>query len=415
MSARVAVTGVGAVGDFGAGAERLAAALAGDAPAPVEVDRSDGYHPPGGARRARLAGGVDLSALVPPAQARRMSPPARFAVAATRLALAEAGLAALPAGAHAGTAIVAGTAFGPAQVTEQLLRQILGQGPEAASPALFTESVASASSSHIALALGARGPNLAITGREASDLLALAEGVRLVATGAAERAVVVVVDEMIPLLHAVLARFRALARPDAEGAEVARPFDRRRTGVLAAEGAAALVLEPAAAVAARGRRALAEVAATARGFDPSAPAWDWGEDDEGLARALGRALARAGVAPDSIDLVVAGAAGARRGDRLEAGVLRRLFGGSPPPVVAPRGALGAWGGGLLAAAALAAAGRALAPTAGFAEADPELGVRPATGAAPPRPRRLLVSSLATGGAAAWAVLDAVEPPPTPAV
>ncbi|HSD80132.1 MAG TPA: beta-ketoacyl synthase N-terminal-like domain-containing protein [Solirubrobacteraceae bacterium] len=415
MTPRVAVTGVGAVGAFGTGSDALAAALAGHAPAPAAVDRSAGYHRPGGARRARLAVGVDLSALVPPAQARRMSPPARFAMAATRLALAEAGLAGLPAGGHARTAIVAGTAFGPAQVTEQLLRQIFGQGPEAASPALFTESVASASSSHIALALGARGPNLAITQREASDLLALAEGVRLVATGAAERAVIVVVEEMIPLLHAVLDRFRALALPGADGEEVARPFDRRRSGVVGAEGAAALVLEPEAAAEERGARALATVAATVRGFDPSAPAWDWGEGDAGLARRLARGLARAGVAAGSLDLVVSGASGARRGDRLEAAVLGRLFGGAPPAVTAPKGALGEYGGGLLAAAVLVAAGRALAPTLGFAEADPALGLSPVVAGPLARPRRLLVSALASGGAAAWAVLDAVEPRPARAV
>ena len=410
MTPAVVVSGLGCVGPFGVGAEALARGWRGGI-APIEIDRSAGFHRPGAARRALAAADLDLAGLVPGNLARRMSPPARFAVAATRLALADAGLAGLDAEAHATTAVVVGTAFGPASVTEQLVSQIFRQGPENVSPALFTESVASASAAQIALVFKTRGPSLAVTEREASDLLALAEGARLVASGAAERALVVVVDEMVPLLHAVLGRFRALARPERDGGERARPFDRRRSGALASEGATVVVLESEAAASRRGRAAYARLVALARGFDPSAPGWDYGSGDEPLARTLARGLERAGCAPGTIELVVSGASGAVRGDRLEAAILRRIF-PEPPPVVAPKGALGGWGGGHLAAALLAASGRALGPTSGFEEVDPELGIRPAAAAElPARPARTLVSSLASGGAAAWLVLEGGQPAP----
>ena len=343
-----------------------------------------------------------------------MSPPARFAVAAMRLALADAGLSGLGRDEHLGTGIVVGTAFGPSSVTEQLLAQIFGAGPETASPALFTESVASSSAAQMALAIGARGPSVALTQREASDLAALAEGVRLIATGAADRVLVTVVDEMIPLLHAMLDRFRALARPGPDGREVARPFDRRRDGLLAAEGATVLALEPADAAAARGARVRARVAAVARGFDPTAPAWDWGTGGAALAKTLARGLARTGVAVDSIELVASGAAGTRRGDALEAAVLDGLFAVRRPPIAAFKARTGEYGGAALAAAVLAAEGSPVAPTAGFELPDPALGsppVTPVTAALPAAPRRTLVSSLATAGGAAWVVLDAGEPSP----
>ena len=406
----VVVSGLGAVGPFGVGAEALAASWRAGGPSACEVDRAAGYHRPGGARRALLAAEVDLAALVPPAQSRRMSPPARLAVAAARLALADAGLAGLEREAHAATGLVVGTAFGPAWVTEQLLSQIFAQGPEAASPALFIESVASAAASQVALGIGARGPSLALTGREASDLLALVDGARLVATGAARRALVIVVDEMSPLLHAVLDRFRALARPEADGREVARPFDLRRSGALASEGAAVLVLERPEDVAERGRRPLVRLAATARGFDATAPAWDWGAGEGALAAALSGGLRRGGVEPEAIELVVSGAAGTRRGDRLEAGVLRRLFGERLPPIVAPKGSLGAWGGAFVAAATLAASGRAIAGLAEGDVEDPACGVRTAA-LPPPAPALTLVSSLASGGAAAWVALAVGQPGP----
>ena len=121
----------------------MAEALARGAPV-SQVDRSAGHHRPRGASTARLATGVDLASHLTPAQTRRMSPPGRFAVVACRLALEHAGLSPERDVDHERTALVTGTAYGPASVTESLLRQILLTGPETASPALFTESVASA-------------------------------------------------------------------------------------------------------------------------------------------------------------------------------------------------------------------------------------------------------------------------------
>jgi 3-oxoacyl-[acyl-carrier-protein] synthase II len=213
---------------------------------------------------------------------------------------------------------------------------------------------------------------------------------------------------MTPLLHAVLDRFGALAQPEADGAERARPFDRGRSGGAAAEGATALLVEPATAAAARGCRPLVRLLQVIRGFDPSAPPWSWGGGDAALAATLGAGLARAGADPSEIAGVVSGASGARPGDRLEAGVLGRLFGERMPPNHPPPGAVGEAGGGHLGAAVLAAAGRLAAPTHGFAKPDPELGIVPASAAVVPPPGRVLVSSLASGGAAAWALLAAPD-------
>jgi 3-oxoacyl-(acyl-carrier-protein) synthase len=116
-------------------------------------------------------------------------------------------------------------------------------------------------------------------------------------------------------------------------------------------------------------------------------------------------LARLGLQPRGLDLIVSGASGACAGDRLEAEVLRQLFaGGTLPPVLAPKSLTGEYGGGLLAAAVLATRGGHFGPTAGFAEVDPELQVQPHRGGQLPG-GRALVSSLAAGGAAAWLLLE----------
>lgn len=423
MRRGVAISALGTVGAAGCGRAALAAALArGVQPPASAVDRSAGGHRRHGARGALLTPPALLAPWLSPLEARRMSPPSRWAVAAARMAVADLGLEAGEL-AGTGTAVVMATAFGPSLHAELLLRQILLEGPEAASPYLFTESVANAAAAQVAIALKARGANLTLCQREAGALLAVARGAAEVAAGRAERALVGAVDEIAPLTHGVLDLFGTLAhgagsRPAAADDEVGRPFDRRRSGVVAADGATVLLLEPADAAARRGRPPLALVHGWGSAFDPSAPPAGWGGGHEMLGRAIRRIVERGAAAAahggersdrmdrvDRVDRIVAGAAGSRHGDRLEALALRAAWGGAPlPPVLAPKGVTGEYAGGFLAAVALAPSGGADAPTAGFREADRDLGLVPHDGSPLPPPSLLLASSVAAGGAAAWLVL-----------
>lgn len=404
MSDIAVISGLGVVAASGAGWPALAHALAAGLPLGREIGRAPGYHRGRGARLAALVGDLDSSQWVPPAAARRMSPPSRMAVSAARLALADAGLE--PSPSFDDTGLVVATSFGPAFFTEKLLATIFDEGPESASPALFTESVASAAASQVAINLRARGPSLTVTQREAGPLVALHEGLRMLRRGRARRVLVGAVEEMTPLLHALLDRFRALARPDARGEEMARPFDRDRNGFLAGEGATFVLLERHDDAAARGARGHCRVTACVSAFDPSAPPHDWGGDAEGLAGSLLRGLERAAVPLATVDSVVSGASGSVRGDALEARTLRAAWaGGALPPVHAPKAVAGEYGGAALAAAVLVAGGAAPGPTPGFRAADPGLGIVPHDGRPLPPPRRVLTSALAAGGTAAWAVLD----------
>jgi 3-oxoacyl-(acyl-carrier-protein) synthase len=212
---------------------------------------------------------------------------------------------------------------------------------------------------------------------------------------------------MTPLLHALLDRFGALARPGAPGGEAARPFDRRRAGALAAEGATVLLLESAGSAAERGARALARVLAWGSAFDPTAPQAGWGTGHDRLARSLRRSVERAGLDLGDVDRIVSGASGARDGDRLEALLLRAAWRGRPlPPVLAPKAAVGEYGGGFLGAAVMAVAGSRFGERDEAFEPDPALGIVPADGAPLPRPATVLVTSVAAGGAASWLVLGA---------
>ena len=410
----ILVTGLGTVGAYGCGGEALRRVLASPDPTSLtsEVDRSAGYHRAGSARRAILAREVSLAEWLAPGEARRMSPPSKLAVAAARMALECAGFAERRCDREEASVVIA-TAFGPSSYSEALLQQILFEGPEATSPFLFTESVANAPAAQIAILCRARGSSVTVCQREAGALQAVGQGAADVASGRSPRALVGAVDEMTPLLHSLLDRFGALIRPGAAGGEVPRPFDRRRAGFMAAEGATVLVLESDESAEERGARALARVLAWGSAFDPTASQAGWGTGHATLARSLRRGLDRAGVAISEIDRIVSGASGSRAGDRLEALTLRAAWGALPlPPVLAPKGALGEYGGGFLGAAVLAAAGCRFGAASGTTEADPELGIVPIVpdaGSPLPRPAIVLVTSAAAGGAFSWLLLGAPAP------
>ncbi|HEV8241923.1 MAG TPA: beta-ketoacyl synthase N-terminal-like domain-containing protein [Thermoanaerobaculia bacterium] len=402
---RVVITGLGVVLATGAGRDSLASALAASAPRLTTVNTAPGFHAPGTARQAALAQHVDLSPWLPSSRARRLSWPSRFAVAAAEMALADAAIDHRSL-AEAPVAVALATAFGTARYAESLVRDIVLQGPEAASPALFSESVANAPAAQVALAADARGTNAAVTQRESGPLQAVLLAAREVRLGRSRVALAGCSEEINSLVHALLGRFRAVAPPSDGGGELARPLDRRRAGMLAAEGAVVLVLEREDEARARGARVLARIAAGVRGFDPSASSYGFGAGGEALGARLAGELARQGVDLGSIDRIVSGASGSVAGDQLEAAVLRRVFDGSVPPLLAPKGVTGEYAGGHLAAGVLAAAGGAAWRTAGFSEPDPDLGVKPHDGSALPPAKRVLLSALAAGGAAAWIVLDA---------
>jgi 3-oxoacyl-[acyl-carrier-protein] synthase II len=401
----VVVTGLGTVGAFGEGLGALAGALGRGEPILTEVDRSGGFHLPRSARTAALATEVDLSHRVSRRDARRMSRPSRYAVAAARAALekarVETGDEPDPS-----TAVNLATAYGPSLFTLLLLDQMIDDGPEGMSPFYFTECVANAAASQIAIQCRLSGPNVTICQREAGPLVAVARGASDIRAGRVRRALSGSAEEMPPVLHGHLDRFRALARPSGERGECARPFDAHRDGFLAAEGATVLVLEDAEVAREREARALARVAAWGGAFDPTASSVGWGDGAAVLAGALRQTLERFDIAIDGIDAIVSGASGSRAGDRLEARMLREIWTDvEMPPVLVPKAVTGEYGGAFVGGAIAALHGHPFGRVAALREPDPDLGVVPHDGSTLPGIRRVLVTCLAAGGASAWLVLE----------
>ncbi len=158
------------------------------------------------------------------------------------------------------------------------------------------------------------------------------------------------------LLHALLDRFGALARPDGDGGEVARPFDRRRSGLRRRRGRRG----PGA----RGRRTRARTRRDAarpgprlrRRLRSQRSARRLGQRPPAPRRAASSACSRAPASsPRDIGRIVSGASGSIGGDRLEALTLRQAWEETSRCRRSSRRrrVTGEYGGGFLAAAVLA--------------------------------------------------------------
>ena len=130
---------------------------------------------------------------------------------------------------------------------------------------------------------------------------------------------------MAPSALGAFDRSGVLAHYDGDPREACRPFDTTRNGLLMGEGAVILILESLSFARRRGAKPLAELVgygATADAFHISAPS----EEGIGAAKAIQRALRKAGSSPEDIDYIHAHGTGTRLNDRLETLAVKRAFG-----------------------------------------------------------------------------------------
>jgi 3-oxoacyl-[acyl-carrier-protein] synthase-1 len=118
-----------------------------------------------------------------------------------------------------------------------------------------------------------------------------------------------------------------------------RPFDAGRTGSLLGEGAAALVLETGSAAAARHANVLGEFLGGACTTEAEG-LLGIRADGDGLARAIALALDEGGMSAADVGMIVAHGNGTRQSDASEVAAIRRVFGGTPPPVTGFKWAFG---------------------------------------------------------------------------
>ncbi len=329
----IAITGMGAVTPLGDAAATWSGLLAGDsgleaAPEPL---RRAGCEVVGRAAWFRAEDFLDRQ------QARRMGRFSQFSVAASIMPLADAGLTGYCGD---GLGVVVHTGAGGLNEAEAAAGPA-GARPDRVSPFFVPVYGANMAACQPSIVLGATGPVYGGVGACAAGVQAVIDGVRMLERGEAEVVLAGGTDAALsPLLLGSLVNAGALAPAGDDPSSACRPYDVRRDGMVASEGAAVFVLERLDRAVERGATVLAVVAGGGSAGDAhhvAAPR----PDGRGAAAAMSRALADEGVVAADVDALVAHATATLQGDVAEARALRTVFGDAPGlAVTAPKSSLG---------------------------------------------------------------------------
>ena len=413
---RVAVSGIGVVSPLGNDVDTLfAAARAGrsaihrlDIPfasrlaAPLAAtSRLEPGEPPEGERLDR-------------AQARMLDRYSRFALHAANGAVADAddALANIDP-ARAG--VFLGTGMGGTLSMDEGYRTLYEDGSDRIKPFTVLLGMHNAAAAWIGMAHGLAGPALTYSTACSSATVAIGEAWARVARG--ELDVALAGGSEAPLSPGSLKAWEALhtlaAIDERDPSASCRPFSRDRSGMVLAEGAAMLLVEPLERALARGARVHGEILGCGLTNDathitrPSVA---------GQAAAMRAALDAAGLDPTEIDAINAHGTGTEANDRTETAAVREVFGARAGAI--PISATKSMHGHLLGAAgaiecvlALQAMRHEVAlPTMHLTEPDPECdldyvpnAVREGVAA-----RTMLSSSFAFGGTNAVLALGAAR-------
>jgi beta-ketoacyl-acyl-carrier-protein synthase II len=319
---RVVVTGMGAVTPVGNSApeswRNLLAGKSGVGPITL-FDASD-Y----GVQIAGEVKGFSSEGVIDPKDVRHMDRSVQFAVAATKEALADAQLDITDENAD-DTGIVLGTGAGGVNTLLQQQQVLEERGPRRVSPFFLPNFLADSASGQVAIAVGAKGPNMAVVSACATGGHAVGEAMETIRRGDADAMIAGGTEAVIvPVIMAGFINMRALGN-DEDPTKASKPFDARREGFVLSEGSAILILEELEHALSRGATIYAEVI----GYGSTNDAYHMAaqlESGAGAARTMERAIRKAGIAPGEVDYINAHGTGTPLNDKVETLAIKNVFG-----------------------------------------------------------------------------------------
>lgn len=324
---RVVVTGIGAVTPLGIGAETFWEGLTAGRSGIREIQHFDTSSLPvkiGGEIPGFVPGDfMDVKA------SRRMDRFAQVGVAASRMAIENAGLEITDANRER-IGVVMNTGGGGIWTIESNVAAMVQQGPNRVSPFLIPMFAPNMASSQVSITFGAKGPVVTSVAACAAGIQAWVDAVHILQRGDADVLIVGGTEAALsPVSISGLSNMGALSKRNDDPTAASRPFDLGRDGFVFGEGAAVMILETEEHAVRRGANALAFAhggAYTSDAYHITAP----DAEGAGAARAMQGAMKRAGLRPEEIQYIAAHATATPLGDIAETKAIKRAFGEAAP-------------------------------------------------------------------------------------
>jgi len=254
------------------------------------------------------------------------------------------------------TGISVGTTFGSLNSLSEFDQQSLDEGPNFVNASKFPNTVINSPASRIAIRYSITGPNSTLSTGFCSALDALEYAVFTINSNRADRMLVGAVEEMCIQTFLGFYNLNYLSGLNNNHAPISRPFDKKRDGIIFAEGAVVLILENLSSALERRAKIYAEVLGIGSGFEPF-NLHKFNPKGTSLVKVMNSALDNAHLRFKNIDCIFANANSSIDADTVETNAIKKVFGGKEksPPITAIKSMLGetfSAAGGLAVAAAL---------------------------------------------------------------
>jgi 3-oxoacyl-[acyl-carrier-protein] synthase II len=325
LQKRIVATGMGVISPVGIGIEPFWSALTAGVSG---IKRITNFDPSGFATQiAAEVKGFNPHDYLDKKEARRMDRFTQFAVAASKMAIEDAGLDLGQLDKNR-VGVVLGCGIGGLSTMEEQTRVLVEKGPGRISPFLVPMMIANMGAGQVAIAFGLRGPNITTVTACASSTNAIGDAIKLLQRGQADVVISGGTEAPItPLGVGGFASMKAMSTRNDAPEEASRPFDADRDGFIIGEGSAILVLETEEHALKRGARIYGEVAGygtTCDAFHITAP----DPEGAGAAASMRMALEDAGIAPEQVDYINAHGTSTPLNDKLETIAIKTIFGES---------------------------------------------------------------------------------------
>ncbi|HEX6635006.1 MAG TPA: beta-ketoacyl-ACP synthase II [Usitatibacter sp.] len=267
--------------------------------------------------------GFNAADWMPVKETRRSDTFIHYGLAATKMALDDAGLAIDESNAER-VGVVVGSGIGGLPMIEENIREMIAKGPRRLSPFFVPGTIINMVAGLISIRYGAKGPNVSMVSACTTSSHCVGEAGRMIEYGDADVMIAGGAEACVNMSGVGgFCSCKALSERNDDPATASRPFDMDRDGFVLGEGSGILILEELEHAKKRGARIYAELCGMGMSADANhitAP------DMDGPRRAMANALRIAGLNPEDIQYVNAHGTSTPLGDANETAAVKAAFG-----------------------------------------------------------------------------------------
>ena len=321
---RVVITGVGVIAPNGIGKDEFWEANIKGKSGVKKVQTFDTAE-----YKSKIAGEIldfEPTKYMPAAVAKRTDRYAQLGIAATKMAVEDSELNLEQENKYK-IGVCIGTGLGGVLFHEEQIANIRLKGPSRAHPLCVPKISPNAVPGQIAIQLGLKGVNLAISTACASSTNAIGQAYDIIRLKRAD--IVITGGAEAPITQFTFAAYDSMnvlsTKRNDQPQEASRPFDNDRDGFVIGEGAGVLILEELEHARKRGAHIYAEVI----GYGATSGAYHMVMPDptgEDAARVMRLAIQDANINPENVDYINAHGTSTKLNDKVETQAIKTVFG-----------------------------------------------------------------------------------------